>query len=523
MRKIVIRIFNFIYIAGCVFAMLGFLIKPLASVNISISVPVSEVVSLISKDDDLLKTPKVHREDSNKKGFNIKDYLTAENLEKEGVKSLDLTFPIEIVPENITTYFDLKNNYKIIHDGIFGSIDNILDNTFDYAKNLIKVTAKLVATGTVKDKVIEQITDKLEETSDTAKALYDKYKCGEKVDSIVENVLDKFEEGYTPVSDLAREIMGDKNEEGHYTDGVKGILESLKEEPEFEGKITDKVIEELQPETISEAINVAIEEMPEIAEKIEVLDENGDPVLDEEGNPKTEYVIKDLNSALLALLEKLPGLNQTIQHQEQNSSSEEEHSEQSEEHIEEEENEKITYKIVRLENKETTDEELREKLKSFILTKLPFDLENLDYSLHGYMPYILLGVIVLGILPWFLFLIVTIIRTCRKKKCWTKPWIVFVFAFLEVIFGIGLTITLKFAPKVVGSIFGDRLGSNAWLLEGIDVTFKTAAFWASIVYLVMIPLTIAYVIICHKVKREYKQEKKEAKKAKKAEKVQESA
>ena len=523
MKKLKIRIFNLLFIAGGVFAILGFLIQPLVSLNVSLSVPVSEVVSLLNKDataeDNSSSLQIMTRDEKKDDKFDYKKFITVENFEKEGITSLDLSFPITIEPKNITSYFDLKNNHEIIHDGVFNSIDKVLDGTFGYAKNIIKVLSKLIATDTVTDKVIEQFTDKLEETDEGAKALFEKYHCEDKVSEIVEDVLVKFEEGNTPVGELVETIIGEKDDNGEYTSGVKGILESIKDEPEFEGKITTEMLDDLNPEAIEEAINKAIEGMPEIAITQPKLDEEGNPILDNDGNPVTEYVIKDLNSAIFALLDKLSP-------QDQNSNGQGSDQGQSAEQIEEEFVEiplKGKLKDINELSTGTSDAELREKLKSFLLTKLPFDLENVDYSFNGIMNYVLLGVIVLGILPWFIFILMTLIRTLRKKKCWTRPRFIFVFAFLELILGIGLTVIFKFAPKIASSILPKSVSSYTWLLDGLDITLKTAAYWASLVYLVMIPLAIVYVIICHKTKVEYKKEKIEAKAAKKALKNQEAA
>ena len=51
--------------------------------------------------------------------------------------------------------------------------------------------------------------------------------------------------------------------------------------------------------------------------------------------------------------------------------------------------------------------------------------------------------------------------------------------------------------------------------EGIDINFQMSCFYASIVYIAMIPLTIVYMIFAHGVKKEFKIYKKSKKFAKK--------
>ena len=140
-------------------------------------------------------------------------------------------------------------------------------------------------------------------------------------------------------------------------------------------------------------------------------------------------------------------------------------------------------------------------------------------SLGGFAGYGMLGLVVLAALPWLLFALVTLIRTLRPKKCWTKVWIVFFFAFLELILGAVLTIGLKVAfpmlkPTLLGLIAnGDSTFTS--LLGGLNLSIQFGCYWASLVYIAMIPLTIIYMIIAHGPKKEFK----EFKKQKKAEKL----
>lgn len=169
-------------------------------------------------------------------------------------------------------------------------------------------------------------------------------------------------------------------------------------------------------------------------------------------------------------------------------------------------------------------EDLIKQFVDPLLADLPLDeitTINLDDMLgfKNATLYIYAGITALAALPWLLFALFTLIRTLRPKKCWAKPWFIFVFCFLEVILGAGLTLGLKYGlsaatPVISGMMVGDA-EKFAPILEGIKIVFEMNCLLASYVYLAMIPFTIIYIIIAHGPKKEYKIWKKSKKYAKK--------
>lgn len=128
-------------------------------------------------------------------------------------------------------------------------------------------------------------------------------------------------------------------------------------------------------------------------------------------------------------------------------------------------------------------------------------------SFGGYIVYGLLALMV----PWVLFALLTILRTIRKRKCWTKPWIVFTLAFEQLILGIGLfLLTTTFKESIIGLLSGAIANESVLnLITTINLSITTSCLIPSIIYLAFIPLTIVYMIVCHKVKKEFKQYKRE--------------
>ena len=165
---------------------------------------------------------------------------------------------------------------------------------------------------------------------------------------------------------------------------------------------------------------------------------------------------------------------------------------------------------LRLEGEEeskSSQEELEEALKEYIYKMLPLDnIYKVTEQADQYSTYVALGLIGLCVFPWALFALVTFIRTLRRKKCWTKPWIVFFFAFFQLIFGLVLTYGLKYALPIVK----EHVPQVAEYIDqlGLSVGMKFGVLIPSFIYAGMIVLTIPYIIIAHRLKVEYKLEKR---------------
>jgi len=160
--------------------------------------------------------------------------------------------------------------------------------------------------------------------------------------------------------------------------------------------------------------------------------------------------------------------------------------------------------ILRAEGESEQEEsKLTTAIKDYIKSVLPMDaIYSMAEKADQYSNYVAIGIIALFAFPWALFGLVTLIRTLRKRKIWTKPWIVFFFAFIQVFLGIILTYGAKYAMPLVAKY----VPKVAEILEstqlGLDI--RTGCLIPSFVYVAFIPLTIVYAIIAHPVKYEYK-------------------
>ena len=166
--------------------------------------------------------------------------------------------------------------------------------------------------------------------------------------------------------------------------------------------------------------------------------------------------------------------------------------------------------IVRAEETSSTksEEELRAAVREFILNKIPLDsIVKINDQFGKYVPYVLLGIIVLFALPWGWFALISLIRTFRRRKCWTRPGIIIFWAFLQLILGLVLTYGLKYAIPLVANVV-PQIKPYVGMLS-IDIRF--GCLIASFIYLGVLVSAIAYWIIAHGVKVEYKFDKQLAK------------
>lgn len=164
---------------------------------------------------------------------------------------------------------------------------------------------------------------------------------------------------------------------------------------------------------------------------------------------------------------------------------------------------------VKSEKIKTLKESLTEFVDGYIEDAGIYDIVD---QFGGYIVYGLIALMV----PWALFAIFTIIRTLRRGKCWTKPWIIFTFAFIPVAFAVIQLATTMFSSQIIDLVSNIPGASQyAEMIGNMGLTISTSSFYAGLVYLAFIPLTIVYMIICHKYKKEYKDDKKAKKLAKK--------
>ena len=151
-------------------------------------------------------------------------------------------------------------------------------------------------------------------------------------------------------------------------------------------------------------------------------------------------------------------------------------------------------------------EELNAALKEFAYRYIPMDkITSINDRAGTYVPIALLGIVILTAFPWALLALVTFIRTLRRDKVWTKPWVVFVLAFPQLIFGLIITYGLKYGLPLVGRLV--EIVQKV-LDTGVSAEISTLCLIPSFVYLGLIVYTIVYACFAHDPKAQYKFEKR---------------
>lgn len=481
MKKLLVRIFNLVYLAGAALAVVGLAARPLVNVELSIEVPGQFITEIVQKEvngdenehqEERVYLPHITRDEVNTDQFDLKEMLSKLDM-SNAFKGLAIEAKVKLPSLFDFLKLDAAHQSSVFADALSESIENIKDSLSDVLteglEKLVPEVAKAAASTVISQSISNEIKEALGKESVDDPAVKEQFeKVEEKVNELVDEVWNKLTEEEATV-DTVFEVVEDK---------VNEVFDVLKEsDPEQFGDIE---ISETQLEEIKDS-------MTDMLQQVGLADEDGN--------------IQDIDAALAMMLQMFTG--------------------GSTEDDEEDEGTETKAYVVRAEE---ADSETKQQIKEFIdklLADLPMDKIasfNLDemVGVENLTLYSYIGLVGLAALPWLLFALITIIRTIRKNKCWTKPWVVFVFAFLELILGIVLFAGLKYGVSaILGAVGGSIPTEYAGLLTagGVTLSVKFSCLIASLVYVVMIPLTIVYMIIARGVKKDYKEQKKNKKAA----------
>ena len=279
-----------------------------------------------------------------------------------------------------------------------------------------------------------------------------------------------------------------------------------------EQKITDAMVESLEkvdglvsvvgtpadPQPDAEAFE-ADHAKPENERIYYVLDGEGNYVLPESYDSSVTYytikkVVNDIDTAMATLIDSfLNGSSSSNNNStDQNGSEEPENSE-----------ERALVREGELKSEQSEDS-LQESLRTYLLKYIPENISEKSGSLATYAPYILLGLVILFALPWAWFAFVTLIRTLRKDKCWTRPGIIIWGALLQVVLGFVLT----YGTKYYWPYIANRVAVLKDFANAINFDIRTGCLIPSFVYLGVFAMTIPYLILRRPLKKRWKLEKR---------------
>ena len=154
---------------------------------------------------------------------------------------------------------------------------------------------------------------------------------------------------------------------------------------------------------------------------------------------------------------------------------------------------------------EKSQQEIEDALKEYLYSVIPFQkIYDVTAKFDGYAAYALFGLIALFAFPWFVFGLLTLCRTLRRRKIWTRPWVVFVFAFPQLILGIVLT----YGWKYIYPILAGKIPQLAKLSNTVNLDIRTGCLIPSFVYCGFIVMSLFYPLLTRKLKVRYKQEQR---------------
>ena len=460
--KLVLKIFNMIYLVFAAVAITCFCTRPYIEIKGGYKVQGEQIAEFLPPE--------------------IEDYLTKDEIkniiDSQEVKvNLDISVPAKIV----FNYKDKEATTNTINEMINATVDGTMKELRPTIHDLAVAISKKVANSLIYQ-AIKEYTEKYKiddpQYTDTAVAL-----DAAGIDA-----------GY--IENFTEEVYATLQTEDATIDSVMVVVDSKL--VDVVAKLENAgVIEEGSGLTLGNETSEQIkEQMTETFKAMNICDEDGN--------------ITDIDKAMESLLAGL--LDNLIQDGSEPKPEPEPAPEG--EPVPEEEPKGDTKLILRdepaKEDVEEAEDELTQKVRKLIdkyIAQIDIPSYVTEYGLYIFLATLFL------MLPWALLLIVSLIRIIRPKKCWVKPWFVYVFAFEQLLLGVVLTIaTTYFLPQIAGII---PLGDLADVLSSLTLSVQTSSFIPSILYLVMIPVGIVYAVFAHKVKKQYKEDKK-AKKAAKA-------
>ena len=217
-----------------------------------------------------------------------------------------------------------------------------------------------------------------------------------------------------------------------------------------------------------------------------ILDGNGNPVLPTAYDSSATYykvkkIVNDVDTALSTLIDGF--LNGNSSNSNENRA------------------------IVRAEAQETSSEEeqkdLATTLKEYLYNMIPDNITEKSGQVGEKAPYIFLAIIALFALPWAWFILVTLLRTFRETKCWTRLGIIIWGALLQVVLGIVLT----YGTNYLWPYLAERVDALKEYANSINFDLRTGCLIPSFIWLGFVVTAIPYWILRRPLKYQARQYK----------------
>ena len=225
MKKLVVRLFNVLYLAGSAFAIFGILTKPLIDFSVHVTVPGEQVAELMNQNEEEEPT-KSYVYKGGTDDFDIMSYLTPEKVQ-ESVGDIEININLSVPAK---TCLDFKNTSAINDLVKSNAVNTAVNDIYPKFKTLLKSVTKDVAKDIVVEQIKDQIKDQLSPASGTdADTVFNENVDMDKVTGIVDDIYDILDgDGTATVAQITQALLGEKNPDtGEYEEGLKGILSDL--------------------------------------------------------------------------------------------------------------------------------------------------------------------------------------------------------------------------------------------------------------------------------------------------------
>lgn len=147
---------------------------------------------------------------------------------------------------------------------------------------------------------------------------------------------------------------------------------------------------------------------------------------------------------------------------------------------------------------------ISENIKDYLYNMIPSNVTESAGVVGEKAPFILLALIAIFALPWVWFTLVTVLRTVRPLKCWTRPMIILFWCLPQLILGLGLTYGIKY----IFPLLAERIQALNDYANSFNFDVRTGCLIPSFVYLGVAAMTLIYWIIRRPMKFQYKMEKR---------------
>ena len=152
------------------------------------------------------------------------------------------------------------------------------------------------------------------------------------------------------------------------------------------------------------------------------------------------------------------------------------------------------------EAKSTEDDALTNAVREYLYKMIPQNVSSRMGTIGSKAPYIFLALVALFALPWVWFAFVTLLRTFRRNKCWTRLGIVIWGALLQVLLGLALT----YGTKYIWPSIASRVDALKEYANSINWDIRTGCLIPSFVWLGFVVTAIPYWQIRRPLKRRAK-------------------